>query len=47
MNESVLEFLEEEKDNFVFVNGSRDVLYFGGYGYHYTGNKHEAATLTR
>jgi hypothetical protein len=35
-------FLTESSNNFKTIGGSRDVIYFGEYGYFYTGAYHEA-----
>ena len=38
----LLNFLNDDKDNFSTVGGCRDVLYFGEYGYRYGGVYHKA-----
>ena len=38
----LLKLLEDSKENFTMVGGSRDVLYFGEYAYRYGGVYHEA-----
>ncbi|MCP4456466.1 MAG: hypothetical protein GY816_00320, partial [Cytophagales bacterium] len=40
MKTKLMEFLEASSDEFKTVGGSRDVIYFGEFGYFYTGAYH-------
>ena len=42
VHEKVTKLMEEHRDDFTSVGGSREVLYFGEYSYSYTGTKHDA-----
>ena len=42
LREKLLEFLKDKSDEFSTVGDCRDVLYFGEYGYRYSGVYHEA-----
>ena len=41
----LFEFVQENESNFKSVGGNRDCIYYGEYGYYYTGGKHEASRI--